>query len=386
MPRALDLTPALTDALALVRHAAREGEPLRRFLAERIGQGELFEGGAISPATEAFLRLFHSDEAMTRLAAADKVAFALKDYARRASAVEAGADLLGAEADENTARAILKNAAAKIAAGDAGAIDTVRAPGRSGRGAGDAKASDSARPVVVDLRGAGEPGAERAERGGEPQEDRRGAEGGRPGERGDEERFELTVQQVGGRDGATRFDFLPEDKALIEKGWQADEVVGIGGYVEDDGKTWRIRGSGLPSSARGRGLGVSMYEALVRKAFAEGATEVRSDNEVSGDARRVYEALQRRGYTVELAPELTEFENKTGAAAWHAPGAEPVYRVTGLPQISKEGRPEKATGSTRPRGPSGEALVRSDPELRALADDTERLAAENGIEVEAEPN
>ena len=49
---------------------------------------------------------------------------------------------------------------------------------------------------------------------------------------------------------------------------------------------------------RGQGLGVSAYEELIGRAREAGASAVVSDTRVSGDARRVYEALRRRGYSV----------------------------------------------------------------------------------------
>jgi hypothetical protein len=168
IPRILDLTPALSSAMDLVRHAARTGEKLSDLVADRLGQGELFGGESISPFTEAFLRLFYRDEAFTRPLAAEKIAAALKDYARQAAEVKPGPDLFGETPDETTARGILRIAADKYAAGDAGNLD-VRAPGKSDGGA------EPAKPLVVDVRKP-EPAGERGD-GDLPQEGEPGAEG-----------------------------------------------------------------------------------------------------------------------------------------------------------------------------------------------------------------
>lgn len=171
IPRALDLTEALTGAMDLVRYAKEEKLDLGELLAERLGQRELFGGEAISPATEGFLRLMFRDEAFKKTLPADKLAAALKDYARQASEVVPGENLFGETPDEGTARAILRNTAEKFATGDAGRID-LRAPGKADGGAAGAEP----RPLVVDLR---EPGGDGdGARQGLPPEDGGGAEGG----------------------------------------------------------------------------------------------------------------------------------------------------------------------------------------------------------------
>lgn len=170
IPRALDLTDALTGAMDLVRFAKEEKLDLGELLAERLGQKELFGGEAISPATEGFLRLMYRDEAFKKPLAGDKLAAALKDYARQAGDVTPGENLFGETPDEGTARAIIRTVREKFAAGDAGKID-LRAPGKADGGAAGAEP----RPVVIDLREPGEGGD--GQRPGLPPEDGGGAGG-----------------------------------------------------------------------------------------------------------------------------------------------------------------------------------------------------------------
>jgi hypothetical protein len=177
IPRVLDLTPALTSAMDLVRFAAREKLKLGDVLGELLGQGELFDpNGAVSPFTEAFLRLFYRDETFARPLAAEKISAALKDYAERAGKIEPGEDLLGETPNEDTARAILALAADRFRTGDAGEVDTLRPAGPSRPGA------EPREPPLLDLRPAGEPGERPAagervspEGGEEPSEPERAA-------------------------------------------------------------------------------------------------------------------------------------------------------------------------------------------------------------------
>ena len=155
IPRALDLTANLTGAMDLVRFAKAEGKPLGEVVGELLGQSDMFSGSALSPATEAMLRLMYRDAEFKKPTAAPKLASALRDYARQALEVKPGKDLFGETPSEDTARQILANLSDRFAAGDAGPIDIVRPPGPS-------RGEPGARPAVVDLRA---PGAERDGRG-----------------------------------------------------------------------------------------------------------------------------------------------------------------------------------------------------------------------------
>lgn len=157
IPREMDLTDNLTGAMDLVRFAKAEGRPLGQIVAELLGQGDMFSGSALSPATEALLRMMFRDAEFKKPTAAAKVAAALKDYARQALKVVPGENLFGETAGEDTARQILGNAAEKFGQfskgewGDAGDIDIVRPPGPS-------RGEPGSSPAVLDLAG---PGGER---------------------------------------------------------------------------------------------------------------------------------------------------------------------------------------------------------------------------------
>jgi hypothetical protein len=113
VPAELDLTGALKAAVALVRHARDSKIPLGELIAERLGQGEMFGGEALSPEVEAFLRLMFRDEGFKRQRASDKIAWALKDYARQASETKPGPNLFG-ETPDGDAKLILQGLARRF--------------------------------------------------------------------------------------------------------------------------------------------------------------------------------------------------------------------------------------------------------------------------------
>lgn len=86
--------------------------------------------------------------------------------------------------------------------------------------------------------------------------------------------------------------------------------------------SFQIRESGVPEEARGQGLGVRLYEGLLRDLFARGAVQVTSDTSVSADAQRVYQALRNRGYVVEQSPDAV-VDPETGALE----SDQPVFTV-----------------------------------------------------------
>jgi hypothetical protein len=71
-----------------------------------------------------------------------------------------------------------------------------------------------------------------------------------------------------------------------------------------NGNSIQVKLSTLGEESRGQGVGVSMYEHLLKYADENGF-KVESDSEVSADAARVYDALERRGYNVERNPDVT---------------------------------------------------------------------------------
>ncbi|HUO22692.1 MAG TPA: hypothetical protein VMU59_09280 [Caulobacteraceae bacterium] len=269
IPRELDLTDNLTGAMDLVRYAASEKRPLGEIVADLIGQGDMFSGSALSPATEAFLRMMYRDAEFKKPTAPAKLAAALKDYVRQALKVTPGEDLFGETAGEDTARQILANAAERFARGDAGDIDIVRPPGPTARAAG---ADAGARPSVVDLE-----------------------------------------QPRGERDGGGR-----------------GEPQGGGAGAEGEG--------GEPGSG---GAGASAPEPVADVASGE---------------------------VVEKGPDPSALADPETNQGGGAPGPGPAGNMR--------------AGGQNLKGPTGEQLIAADPELRALAEDTDRLAAENGVEAQ----
>lgn len=98
-PREMDLTGNLTGAVALVREARAARMSVGELVAERMGQTDLFGGEALSPETGAMIQLMFRDEALTKPRGADRIAEALKDYARGAAETPAGPNLFGETPD-----------------------------------------------------------------------------------------------------------------------------------------------------------------------------------------------------------------------------------------------------------------------------------------------
>lgn len=102
-----------------------------------------------------------------------------------------------------------------------------------------------------------------------------------------------------------------------------DDTASVGAEKNADG-SYSITESYVPEDERGMGLGVRLYERLLRAAFERGAPFVTSDMSVSADAQRMYAALERRGYVVERNPNAYADPKADGAMF---AGGEPVYRV-----------------------------------------------------------
>jgi hypothetical protein len=80
----------------------------------------------------------------------------------------------------------------------------------------------------------------------------------------------------------------------------------------------RVLTSEIPEAARGKGLGLEMYEALAQYA-SRNRKALYSDAIVSGDAVKIYMALKRRGYNVRLAnPEGTVENPNYRPSTWDA--------------------------------------------------------------------
>ena len=88
IPRSLDLSPSIREAVAFIRRARRTRGALR----DLVAQGDLISG-RVSPATQALLRIMFRDEAFTLPASRKKVADALTFYATEARKADANPQL-----------------------------------------------------------------------------------------------------------------------------------------------------------------------------------------------------------------------------------------------------------------------------------------------------
>lgn len=78
---------------------------------------------------------------------------------------------------------------------------------------------------------------------------------------------------------------LPDGNAVVEA-------------VRRDNGVWKVTMSELPEQLQGQGLGIQAYKTLFDGLFAEGATEITSDEAVSEEAARVYKSLSTKGFNV----------------------------------------------------------------------------------------
>lgn len=205
-PPGMDVTPSLTSAVALMREARNSRMPLADLLETRLGQLGLFGGEAVSPETEAFIRLMFRDEGLTRPRGAERIAEALKDYARGAAATPAGPDLFGATPD---GRAFLDTLIQKYARAEGdGQRGLAYAGGDEPLWSTREHAGASDRPAGLDLRPAGEDGAGPAGTGRQPE----GGEGAGGTGRENEGRSERLTPEAR---LAAFIDADPELKALV---------------------------------------------------------------------------------------------------------------------------------------------------------------------------
>lgn len=109
---------------------------------------------------------------------------------------------------------------------------------------------------------------------------------------------------------------------------------------------YRIAGSDSMEEMRGRGYGIAAYKALADEAIRRGA-ELQSDWQVSESAARMYDALGRRGYTVERSPDAA-LEDGT----WYSDDHSPVFRVTEGPVPGDAPAPPVTPASVQLRNPA----------------------------------
>jgi hypothetical protein len=88
---------------------------------------------------------------------------------------------------------------------------------------------------------------------------------------------------------------------------------------------------------KGQGIGSSAYQQLADKTLADGK-ELWSDSSVSNEAARMYDSLERKGYTVEKNPLAEQGKAPNDSDVWAMPASskEPVFKVTKGPEVKPE--------------------------------------------------
>jgi GNAT superfamily N-acetyltransferase len=124
--------------------------------------------------------------------------------------------------------------------------------------------------------------------------------------------------------------------------------------IDEDGPALTIRGVELDSGSRGQGIGMAVYQQILDRAFREGKT-LASDSEVTTDAARVYDAIERRGYTVKRNPAAVLGED----GKWRTPDESPVFEVTKAPDAQPTSGAEQQT--------SGDAAARAERAAETVA-------------------
>ncbi|MNP93542.1 Transglycosylase SLT domain protein [compost metagenome] len=90
IPKGVDVTPHLMEAVNLVRRARAEGRPVY----ELVNQTDIF-AGELSQTTKDFMSVFYRGDSLSRARGRDKVADALLSYTRQARAAQPGDNLFG---------------------------------------------------------------------------------------------------------------------------------------------------------------------------------------------------------------------------------------------------------------------------------------------------
>lgn len=204
-------------------------------------------------------------------------------------------------------------------------------------------------------------GSERVKRFAPPGKTRRqiGAER-MPSER----RATIDVRQQPEPDISIDFN-LREDKVVGGQNFSAkvmrgtSEVGHIFGSVQQG--ALRIQGTGIDETRRGKGYGSAAYELMAQKA-AELGMPLASDLDVTEDAARLYESLERKGYRVEKNPDAVLSEGH-----WQAKS--PVFTVH---------QPAEPTIFDPDQGPEGGTPTRSQRRAAAFR---EKQAAEKDQQI-----
>jgi len=169
--------------------------------------------------------------------------------------------------------------------------------------------------------------------------------------------------------------------------------------VARDGGLRVVKAEIPDASMRGQGRGVALYSRLADLAAERGVPLV-SDSVVEAPAVRVYEALRKRGYSVEENPAAKALDG--GIAGKYVPEGQSVFRVTGraadaapTPQVRA---PDTAMTSERtaaeidaeirdapdPDAPAERADAEIAEELAAAEQELAAVATRFGVEAEDE--
>jgi hypothetical protein len=444
-PADLDLTANLRSAVDLIRHARDSGGDLGELVALRTASADMFSGEIMAPETEAFLQLIFrrnkdGSPNWKQQRSGQRIAEGLIAYARRVEDAQPGGELFGGPTDGN-ARAIIAEVLDWIGrqseeqSGDLlerlraePAVDAASGPPRAPADAG----GDVQRPVVERDRSGGgggrQAGGDQAGSGGDAGRDAGQAEG--------VARTFVPRDQLAAVEPRLE---LPNPT----KGWQGSPLAEIElGQLSDGRWTWRggytLRngsGSSRPFDAAGfatreealaaaiaklRGVagreGPDVAKVLAwldgldggapaqAKAAAPAAPEI-LDMPAKGRAkariavRQLDDGTWRADYSAEHA--------KSSINAWTPPQtsreaamADAVRRIrevlverdgaAGAPigrwldQVAADTAPA-APGMAEDAAPAPspiEALIASDPELKALADQTEAMILADGLSIE----
>lgn len=271
-----DITKNVVEAAQRISTARDRGETVQQVL----GQIDAFN--PMDPVTERLIRAFYTPD-LGRAIGREKIVEVLRAYAEQAQRQTTDAGLFGDLPPVTPVQILDAELAKRAPAQRASQGGLFGASGRPTQQAAPASASPAAAPQAP------------AAPAPEPQPATPAATG------------DVTLVEQG--DGL--FEIRAADGELIGNLILAET---------DDAIT--IRGIELEPGARGKGIGMAAYQQILDRATREGKT-LASDSEVTTNAARIYDALERRGYAVTRNPEAKLSED----GKWRTPDESPVFTV-----------------------------------------------------------
>lgn len=144
------------------------------------------------------------------------------------------------------------------------------------------------------------------------------------------EMYPITI----GKEGQAIFSQVDTTPINVQNDGQQINVTSDAGQVIADIRTdgVHILNAEVKMESRGQGEGLRLYQALVDEALDRGLT-VYSDATVQPEAARIYDALKRRGYAVQMREGTTV--TKVGSVVGKNV-SEPAFEITGKPSILKQ--------------------------------------------------